>query len=148
MLWRKYRIKRTTSMLSSQHTEHTTTASITLFLIWQKKKTKISFFNYILQFRYHIQCAFKQWKRISEFHPRSTQQLKFLLKCRQEGLIPNHLDRARINHIHLTNENNCIKLETVFNRSFRKILNLEIYDLNFSTYNDRRKEVTTISISN
>ena len=111
-------------MLFSQYIEHTATASIALFLMWQKL-AKMSFFNHILnQFGYHIHCAFKQWKRINELNLRSTQQLKFLLKCRQEGLIPNHLNRARVKHIHLTNLNNCIKLETVSSQSFKEILNL------------------------
>ena len=48
------------------------------------------------------------------------------------GLICNYLNRAKINQIHLTNQNNCTKLETALNLSFRKILNSGIDNLNFN----------------
>ena len=75
--------------------------------------------------------AYKKWKRFNELTQRYREKIKFLLKCRQEGLIPNHLSRARINYIHLTNQSNRTKLENVLNMSFIKILDIEIDDLNF-----------------
>lgn len=80
---------------------------------------------------HRTEIAYKQWKKRSATKQRLHQQLKFLLRCRQEALVPKHIYESNINNIQFFSNKNITK----FNRSLTKlsnnILNLEIDDLNY-----------------
>lgn len=82
------------------------------------------------QFGFPIVRSMKKWKSANDTNTKLAQQLRFLLRCRQEGLIPNHLDTANINNIQITKEKNHTKLTQILNLTFRKILNIDIDDIN------------------
>lgn len=91
----------------------------------------MGFFSHLRnEYGQHIVTSMKKWKSHKETNTKLTQQLRFLLRCRQENLIPHHLDSSNINKIQINNPKNLQKLTKTLNLTFRKIINIEIDDIN------------------
>jgi len=77
-----------------------------------------------------ISLMLKKWIDLNYRLIRSQAKVRFLLLCKYNNIFPTHFSRLntgfyRLDH-HITN----VKLERVLHTSKRKILKLEIYDLN------------------
>lgn len=89
------------------------------------------FKNIERQFGHPTHKAFKTWKNLSEKRLRLHEQLRFLLRCRQEGLIPSHLDSTKLGQINIYNKRNQARFQKLLNLTHRKIINIEIDDINY-----------------
>lgn len=100
---------------------------------WTNGNGNKNFYTHIHQ-QYGAQQVrhLKEWQNTFKNLNKSKQQLKFLLRCRQTGVLPRHIHNLRIKKFSLKSKTAYKKLALCSERFQKALLNIEIEDANIN----------------